>query len=275
MSAAGNLQIKPHAQAPTGKDPRVRTLKNPPEIWDLVHETRAEFKPRSALVGHLKTLNPWGVALVLLIVGGVAGVLFMTLRDSSASPTSAPPAQAQSVSNQSDVIPQSAPANPTESSPVKSTNTAAPATSTAASTIDESRTNVAAPPAPAGTAEIKIDEPKISVAAPAVSSDSKVTARPRPQSSTSPTKASGETVAAGKKDKAQASGMFANASPTAARPENKDAFQTSANGAAKSEKEKAANATPTKKEADKAQSSQLIAPPKASATPKAKVIQWP
>jgi hypothetical protein len=266
MSAAGNLPINPNtvpAAAKTSGDPKVRTLKEPPEIWELVHETRAEFKPGSALVGHLKTIHPLGLAVILLILGGVAVYSFMTLRGSSANPTAAPPAQAESGIKKTDLSPQSTLPNSTESTSAQSTT----------STIDEPKTNVAAPSASSETADIKIDEPKTSGALPATSSSSKV--KPRPQNPTTPTTAKGETVAARRKDSAQAASPVKVNTPMLARPENKAAVQTPTTGTPKSEKEKVANLTATKKETDKTQSPQLIAPAKASSTPKAKVIAWP
>src|ERR1700741_461112 len=108
--SANNLQINPRAMPPavnTVKDPKVRTLKAPPEIWELVHETRAEFKPGSALAGRLKTVHPLGLAAILLIIAGVAVYAFMTLKGWSASPSPAPPAQARSGNNQTELNPPS------------------------------------------------------------------------------------------------------------------------------------------------------------------------
>jgi hypothetical protein len=57
----------------------VKTLSDPPEIWDLVHEVPRNFNPRSAFVSRLmsmrKALALGACALVLLIVGSVVGVL--------------------------------------------------------------------------------------------------------------------------------------------------------------------------------------------------------
>lgn len=274
MSAAGNLQISPNVVPPaatTSRDPKIRTLKEPPEIWELVHETRVEFKPGSALVGHLKRIHPLVLAVILLIIGGVAVYSFMTLRGWSASPATAPPAQAESGIKKTDLSPQSTLPNRTEPSSAQPTNNGAPVNDTVASTIDEPKPNVAAPPASSEAADIKIEEPKISVAAPAAPSD-RVMAKPRPQNPTSPTKAKGETVAARTKDRVQASSPVKVNTPTSARSDNRDVGKASTAAAAKTVKEQASNPPPTKKEA---QSPQLIAPAKASLTPKAKVIAWP
>lgn len=58
--------------------PTVKTLSDPPEIWDLVHEVPRNFNPRSAFVSRLmsmrKTFALGACALVLLIVGSLVGV---------------------------------------------------------------------------------------------------------------------------------------------------------------------------------------------------------
>lgn len=253
--STSNSQIKP--DAPTNEAPKVRTLKEPPEIWDLVHETRAEFKPGSTFVAHLRALHPLVLAVLLIIVGGGGVFGFMKFRSWSESRTPAENSNVRTVQS-----PQPALPNRTESSPVQPTNNAP-----AVSKIDESKTA-----ASSEKAEIKIPEPKNNVAAPATSSDNKVLAKPRPQNSTS---AVGETVAARHKDRAQASNPAKANTSTVARPDNREAVKTSTAPISKSNKEQAANPPPTKKESDKALSPQLIAPAKASATPKPKVIAWP
>ena len=64
----------------------VRTLKDPPEIWDLVHEVpRGEFTARSAFVSRLKSMNrafTLGAVAVLLLVA--CGVGALVLRSSQA-----------------------------------------------------------------------------------------------------------------------------------------------------------------------------------------------
>ena len=67
--------------------PMVKTLKEPPEIWDLVHEVPRGFNARSAFMARLRSMNRW-VAVsvltgVLLIVAGGVGLLMM--RSSQAS----------------------------------------------------------------------------------------------------------------------------------------------------------------------------------------------
>jgi hypothetical protein len=66
----------------TMKAAEVRTLKDPPEIWDLVHEVPRGFDARSAFVTRLKsTKTGLAVSLAVLIVLAGAGVVgVMALR---------------------------------------------------------------------------------------------------------------------------------------------------------------------------------------------------
>ena len=67
--------------------PVIRTLKDPPEIWDLVHEVPRSFNPRTAFFSRIMSMNWLVVAgafagLLLLVAGGVG--LFV-LRNSGVS----------------------------------------------------------------------------------------------------------------------------------------------------------------------------------------------
>ena len=59
----------------------VRTLSDPPEIWDLVHEAPRGFNPRSAFLTRLKSLKGGWVfrtaAAMVLIGAGVVGVMLL------------------------------------------------------------------------------------------------------------------------------------------------------------------------------------------------------
>jgi hypothetical protein len=59
----------------------IKTLKDPPEIWDLVHEEPRSFNPRSAFVARItsmrKTFALGACAAVFLIVGSGAGALML------------------------------------------------------------------------------------------------------------------------------------------------------------------------------------------------------
>src|ERR1044072_6663865 len=83
-----------HIEAtPVAVIPTVKTLSDPPEIWDLVHEAPRDFNPRSAFISRLmsmrKTFAVGACALVLLIVGSVVGVWM--LRSSHARGLPPPP----------------------------------------------------------------------------------------------------------------------------------------------------------------------------------------
>jgi cytoskeletal protein RodZ len=262
MSAAGNSHIKTGVQPSatrSDKDSKVRTLKEPPDIWELVHETRADFKPGSAFVGHLKSLKTLVLFVFLLVVGGGGVFGVMKFRVWSEGRATAPPVPAETSKS---VLSPSSPL-PNQTSADQSTNKAPSPTEPAASTVDEPET---APAVPAASSETKVS---------AASSDSKGLVKPRPQDSTNSTRATGESVATRNKEKARASKLTAAASPTTVRTDNKDGNQAGPTPAPKSDKPQAANPTVTKRETDKAQSPQLIAPAKSSATPKPKVIPWP
>lgn len=56
----------------------IRTLKDPPEIWDLVHEVPRSFDPGSAFVARLKSMRTsfaLGLAAIVLVALSVVGTL--------------------------------------------------------------------------------------------------------------------------------------------------------------------------------------------------------
>lgn len=74
----------------------VKTLKDPPEIWDLVHEVPRTFDPRSAFISRITSMKrtfALGVcAAVLLIVGGGVGALMLRKSPAAALPAEMSPA---------------------------------------------------------------------------------------------------------------------------------------------------------------------------------------
>jgi len=101
----------------------VRTLKDPPEIWDLVHEVpREEFKARSAFVSRIKSMNRAVTlgAFAVLLLAVACGVGALVLRNSQARNL---PAEVQPVQTTADVA-VSPPVN------VESSTPAAPAVET-------------------------------------------------------------------------------------------------------------------------------------------------
>ena len=256
MAAPGNAQIKPD-YTQTGESPKVRTLHEPPDIWELVHETRVEFKPGSAFVGRLKALHPLAIALILLIIGGGAVFGFMKLR---ALPENHPenhiatPAQTESSKPKIVLSPQSTESNRTVTVSDKPSNSAP------ASVEPETR---------------KIEEPKTAIAVPVAPPVSEAPARPRRDPPTAIT-AKGATVAAARpRDKARSATVTKAGSTIVTRTDNKNGRQGSTAFAPKSDKEKNTDSPAAKKAADKTLSPQLITPARTSPTPKAKVIDWP
>lgn len=76
--------------------PVVKTLKDPPEIWDLVHEEPRSFNPRSAFVARITSMKGTfalgACAAVLLIVGCAVGVLMLRKSHASGLPPAIEPA---------------------------------------------------------------------------------------------------------------------------------------------------------------------------------------
>ena len=95
------------APAPVAVTPAaVLTLKDPPEIWDLVHEVPRSFDPRSAFIARITSMRKIFVvgacAAVLLIAGSVVGVLMLRRSHARVLPApvpAAPVAQEAPVSN--------------------------------------------------------------------------------------------------------------------------------------------------------------------------------
>jgi len=96
----------------TAPAPVVKTLKDPPEIWDLVHEAPRDFNPRAAFFSRIKSTK-WTivvgafVSLLLLVAGGV-GVILLRRPDASIPSIEVPAVRAAAVEVQ--VIPPTEPA---------------------------------------------------------------------------------------------------------------------------------------------------------------------
>jgi hypothetical protein len=106
------------APAPVAMPATVQTLKNPPEIWDLVHEVPRSFDPRSAFISRItsmrRTFLLGACAVVLLIVGAGVGALMLRSSHARGLPAEVPPvpiATEASVSNppQSQAVVESPP----------------------------------------------------------------------------------------------------------------------------------------------------------------------
>ena len=202
----------------------VRTLKDPPEIWDLVHEAPRNFNARSAFIARLgatKGVAVLTLALVVLAGGAVTAWMFFegkislpTLPAASATTTGVP----------------AAPATKTTKPP----SVTAPAVNQSAEPNNIVPENAAIPTGPVPL-EIEPVVPRRS--------------RPFPRSRSISTSVNDEAETLSKPVQPTAVAV-----PKVDPPVNKEA------------EAKKTNAPP---------STQVIAPPKSSQSPKPKVIQWP
>ena len=131
--AATTPAVEPAAAGPvvraTVKAAVVRTLKDPPEIWDLVHEEPRGFNPRSAFLTRLQSFKT-GLAfrlaaLAVLIGAGVVGVMVLrgvqARNDERGSAVNAKQPPAASMSLKTDNTSETATQN--EAQPAAATNT--------------------------------------------------------------------------------------------------------------------------------------------------------
>ena len=148
MSVPIRAHIKPDAST-TSRNPNVRTLHDPPEIWDLVHETRTEFHPRSAFVAHLTSVNPLVLAAIALIIVGGAVFGFMKIRGRSESAPAASSVRAEESNPKPASSAQVTVPNTTASPPNQQTTNTPASTDITGSSV-EPNTTVAAPTAVSG-----------------------------------------------------------------------------------------------------------------------------
>lgn len=86
----------PTVAAPTTSMPvEVRTLSDPPEIWDLVHEAPRQFNPGSVFITRIRSIKTavllCTIALLIVAGGGLSAVLFWKA-DTPLQPIAARPA---------------------------------------------------------------------------------------------------------------------------------------------------------------------------------------
>ena len=89
-----------HPPTPVAVEPlEVKTLHDPPEIWDLVQEVPRNFNPRSAFVARITSMKGTFVlgacAVVLLILGGGVGALMLRSQQTSDLKPEIPPIAAE------------------------------------------------------------------------------------------------------------------------------------------------------------------------------------
>ena len=247
------------AVAPRGSNQEVRTLHDPPEIWNLVPETRVAFNPRSAFFGHIPSLKHVVLFVIMLIVGGVAAFAFMKLWDLAAKDHAGSTAPA--------------PASVSSTTPAASSPSIAPVASAEAPPQTDDG-NSAIPPS------FPVTEPKTTAVpsnAQATSTSkiagSKVDGKMTVAAPAAPGVPEGQAVSNPSRENPVHSPVVGHAA--VARTDEEEKNQTSATPGPKTDNEKADSRAASQKEENKAPNPPLIAPAKASTTAKPKVIQWP
>jgi Ankyrin repeats (3 copies) len=221
----------------------VRTLKDPPEIWDLVHETPPQFNPGGAFVARLTSTNTKLIVLTLalLFVASLAVFAVMKLRNGARNSVVNVQASQESGTTKSESASQTSVSAPVSASGNASTNTQ-----------------------PSG---------ENTFAAPTV---------PPPADSQSDSKAFASGIrikrvrASGWSNNESNSSSIGAETGTARAPDTRAERQSPETAALKESNEKSSNDSASiSKRSNTTLSPQLIAVPNSSATPKAKVIQWP
>ena len=230
---------------------KVRTLHEPPEIWDLVPEAPKGFNRPAALFVRLTSINPLLLAVVVVLGGGGAVFGYMNWGNWSGLIRAASSFMDEPASKTSASLRATAPAKPPASSeqPRTDASRAVPNTkSTKAAVIAPEPKHPIAENAAALV--VPTAEP---VAAPAITSES---SRVKPRRTNLTSAEPALTSLPGKRPSRLSS------KPAAPSDELRRASST----AAKTAEEKTQTQAPV---------SQASAPARATATPKGKVIQWP
>ncbi len=270
-------EIPAHAMKPRASAPQVRTLQEPPEIWDIVHETPSHFDSRSALLGHLASPKSLMLAAVVFVVGGGVVLGFLNLGDLSWSPATV----SQSNDNAKPIA---------HAKPITSRLSATPA-QTKRSTLEvaTSTTNAIASRVQPDSANqvtskfIKQRNDSSSNAPVGVPVASAVGAKTKTRHEDSVGSAVADRAALRRSDKSTRSKSNSSADNTAniSRTDKKETTQTSQSSDSKSDTGKEGDGSLRRapsaraKEPDRTSNSEVISPPKASSSPKPKVIPWP
>ena len=233
----------------TSRDPKVRTLKEPPNIWDLVHENRREFNPASAFVGRLASRRYLVFAAIVLIAAGGGAIAFMMLGDSSENKPAATPAQSNRSSTKAVLNPRSTPSSKIASS-AQQRFSKPPRTEAPVKTTVNLKTFVAS----AGLAGIRV-----------------VTEVSRDELESS--KRANTTTLAHSSNRNRSQPSRSTTASSRTRNDYKDRRQTSTTARLRSDNDKNTDSTVTK--ADKPVGVQASSPVKSNSTPKPKVIPWP
>jgi hypothetical protein len=270
-----------------------RTLKNPPEIWDLVQETPVQFNPSGAFVARLTSSKTKLVLLMLVMVciSTLAAFAITTLRDSRNRVGAS--AQLQEERSTSQTVPASQPSDPASvpetglNAPVNAESNTPPAAGDGvANTLQPTDSQPTDPRA----GDLQATEPRLESAVSAdssltengqptgvsVSNVSKRNASVRPAAVLSGNKNSIVAVGGQKADESR-SALGENETPARPNTSSKSqAAQAPTAGDVKRSNEKSSSDSVSAKKRSDTGNPQVIAPPPATSTaPKAKVIQWP
>jgi hypothetical protein len=263
-----------------------RTLKNPPEIWDLVHETPVQFNPGGAFIARLTSSRTKLVLLTLAVIciSGLSAYAIMTLRDARNGGGSSAQVQedrdsSQTVPASQAIVPATAPTPAPESALDASVN--APSNTQANNSgAGDAVANTPTQPAEAQSTDLqaKGPQPDNAVAAdnsfsnsiqPTGVSVSNVSKRTPSVRSAAEWGNRNVTIAAGRQ----------RADESRLGPDTTGKRQTSEAQTAdlkRSNEKSSLDSASAKKRSDTTVTPQVIAPPPATSTaPKAKVIQWP
>ncbi len=234
----------------TAEPPVVKTLKDPPEIWELVqvHEMPGRFDPGLALVSHLSSRKAKLILLTLTVVLISAVCTFAVLRLRGFQVLSGATAQGQEERGTNQSVPASqASKTPTSAGSVASDTTNSP------------------PENPVSASEA----PSIQPTGVSVNDSSKRTA---PFASPTTSFSGRKAVGSNRQNPESQSRLAAaeTAASAVARPQTPPIASVT-----ESDKKTSSDSALAKPKSNSTLSPQLIAPPTTSSTPKAKVIQWP
>ena len=240
----------------TAKDPGVRTLGEPPEIWDLVQETRTQFRLSSTFTEHLFKLHPLVLTGILVVIGCGVGVFF-ALGTMTNTATLAPPTDHKAAS---------LPLTSDRTNPKSPVNSNSPSTGRTPSSATQELTKTPSRPNPVRPT---IDALRIFDAGVAAESS-------REQLVTRPEQLDNEGRANHAKVKSEVSGDGARSSSprsskTTVAPSKK--MRRAALGRQSEEENEVA--PPVSRQAEKTPSQESVSPTKPDPTPKPKVIPWP
>lgn len=270
-----------------------RTLKRPPEIWDLVQETPVQFNPGGAFVARLTSSKTKLILLTLavLCISGLCAYAVITLRDGRNRGGAS--AQVQEERGTSETVPASQASVPA-TVPASAQNAPVNAPSNTSPGAGDGVANTPPQPTYPQTTDPRPTDPQGTNP----QAGNPVTASNAPTDSTQPTgvpvgnismEAVGAVAALSGDRRVRVGSGRQNAdkprpgrgeSGTATGPDTSAKRQTSealqAADLKRSSEKSSLDSASAKKRSDTTASPQVIAPPPATSTaPKAKVIQWP